>query len=169
MIFTIFIYMCMPIVCFMLFLCYQHYQVIYNLYRLGIFSKCFTIQNFKKITNTFYSMLRTSFYFILQKYFVQHVVEIGPNLYEIKCVLNNKLHILRYHMKHEYNTVLQITDEEMKDVTSEIEPYINGYDLNLIYMSPSDFNTNKIFIERFDGENDIFEKKDKIIMKYKEN
>ena len=72
-------------------------------------------------------------------------------------------------MKHEYDTVLQITDEEMKDVTSKIEPYINGYDLNLIYMSPSDFNANKIVIERFDGENDIFEKKDKIIMKYKEN
>ena len=72
-------------------------------------------------------------------------------------------------MKYKHNTVLQITDENMNNLTSDIEPYINGHDLNLIYICPSDFNKNEIFVETFDGENDNFKNDEKIILKYKNN
>ena len=103
-------------------------------------------------------MCKTSCYYIIQTYLFQHVVQISPDVYEIKCVLHGKLHILRYKIKYKYNRVLQVTDDDMTDLTLEIEPYINGYDLELLQLTPNDFNRNKIFVERFDGDCDVFKK-----------
>jgi len=167
MFFTILFYISIFFIGFITSIGFKHKTTLYNLHRLGVTKQICRLETWKKLLYLFIMMCKTTLYYLIQTYMFQHVTQISPDVYEVKCVLNNKLHVLRYKIKHKYNRVLQITDINMNDLTTIIEPYVNGYDLELLYLTPNDFHKDKIFLERFDGECDTFQQSDKIIIKNK--
>ena len=146
---------------------FQNKELLLKLHRLGLFHGCCKLKTFKETFSIFKMFLHTGFHYLLQKYFFKNVLEISPNVYEIKCVMKGKMHVLRLKVQNGPGQVLQITDKNMNDLTLKIEPYINGYDLETVYITPSDIGLDDLYIEKFDGENETFQKNDQVILKKK--
>jgi len=81
--------------------------------------------------------------------------------------MKGKMHVLRLKVQSGPGQVLQITEKNMNDLTEKIEPYINGYDLETVYITPSDLDLESLYIEKFDGENETFQKSDQVVLKKK--
>ena len=150
-------------------LLFQNKELLYKLYKLGVFKGCYNFKILKNFFNIIYLFFLSGIQLLLQKYFYKNIYEIEPNIYEIKCVLKGKMHLLRFKVISGPGKVLQITDKNMNDLTCKVEPYVNGYDLELIYITPNHINCEEIYIEKFDGSNEIFYKNDNILLKNKTN
>jgi hypothetical protein len=146
---------------------FQNKELVMKLYKIGIFHGCCNRKTLRETFSICKMFLCTGFHYLLQKYFFKNVYEISPNVYEIKCIMKGKMHVLRLKVKNGPGQVLQITNKNMNDLTVEIEPYVNGYDLETVYITPGDFGLESLYIEKFDGENEIFQKNDQIVLKKK--
>tara|TARA_E500000178_G_scaffold256515_1_gene253050 strand:- start:122 stop:379 length:258 start_codon:yes stop_codon:yes gene_type:complete len=78
--------------------------------------------------------------------------------------MKGKMHVLRLKVQNGPGQVLQITDKNMNDLTEQIEPYVNGYDLETIYITPNDLGLESLYIEKFDGESQTFQKSDQVVL-----
>ena len=73
MFFTVFIYICLFFLGFTVSIGYKHKTLLYNLYNMGVITKCLQIQTMKKMLYIFMMMCKTSCYYIIQTYLFQHV------------------------------------------------------------------------------------------------
>ena len=143
---------------------FQNKELVLKLHRLGVFHGCCNMKTIKETFSICKMFLHTGFHYLLQKYFFKNVYEISPNIYEIKCIMKGKMHVLRLKVQNGPGQVLQITDKNMNDLTEQIEPYVNGYDLETIYITPNDLGLESLYIEKFDGESQTFQKSDQVIL-----
>lgn len=146
---------------------FQNKELVLKLHKIGVFHGCCNMKTLRETFSICKMFLYTGFHYLLQKYFFKNVYEISPNVYEIKCIMKGKMHVLRLKVQNGPGQVLQITDKNMNDLTVKIEPYVNGYDLETVYITPEDFGLENLYIEKFDGENETFQKNDQIILKKK--
>ena len=143
---------------------FQNKELVLKLHKIGVFHGCCNMKTLRETFSICKMFLYTGFHYLLQKYFFKNVYEISPNVYEIKCIMKGKMHILRLKVQKGPGQVLQITDKNMNDLTGKIEPYVNGYDLETVYITPDDFGLENLYIEKFDGESETFQKSDQVLL-----
>ena len=150
-------------------LLYQNKTIVYKLYKSGIGKGVCTSKNLKEFCFIILMLFKTGWQLLLQQSFFKNVNEISPNIYEINCVMKGKMHIFRFKVDAGPGKILQISDDNMIDITHQIEPYLNAEVVEIMKVTPHNFNQKIIYIEKFDGDNVTIKENEYITIKEKSN
>ena len=89
----------------------------------------------------------------------KNIVKVDKNIYELTFTITGKLYKVRFKVKKGPGSVLQCSDNDINDVTTIVEPYLNYKLLTIIDITPKDLNIKDLNIEMNNG----------VLKKYKNN
>lgn len=124
--------------------------------------KTFISSSSKSDIETFCKMIKIIMqilYISLIQYLNTTVVKIDNKTYILSYVIEGKLYKMRIICRRGPRRVLQISDENMNNVTDEITPFMGTqFDWNKIEYTPESFNHDSLTFELSDGLEYTFEK-----------
>jgi hypothetical protein len=120
----------------------------------------------KNDLETFFKTIKIIMYILymsLVQYLYTSIVKIDNNTYILSYVIEGKLYKMKILYKRGPRRVLQISDDNMNNLTDEIIPFMGTQnDWNKIEYTPASFNCNSLTFQLSDSMEYTFERNDVI-------